>query len=64
MDFSRLVGTFSIVAVIGLATIAHAAESTQTSIPASYKLQHSGASSPVVSSTQSDAAETGEDECE
>jgi hypothetical protein len=64
MDFSRLIGTFSIVAVTSLATIAHAAESTQTSIPAGYNLQHSVVSSPVVPSTPPDAAETGEDECE
>ena len=64
MDFPRLVGTFSIVAVTSLATIAHAAENTQTSIPAGYKLQHSGVPSPVVSPTKSDAAETDEDECE
>ena len=64
MDFPRLVGIFSVVAVISLATVAHSADSTQASIPASYKLQYSEVSSPVVSPTQSDAAQTDEDECE
>lgn len=63
MEFPRLVGTFSIVAVIGLATIAHAAESRLTSIPASYEHQRSVVSPPVVPSTQADSAKTEEDEC-